>query len=56
VGQALGSGQVQGQAKTSGLRRKRRGGRWNNKTVLAMASLVCVRHTSQGETDWAMAV
>jgi hypothetical protein len=56
AGQAIGSGQVEGQAKTLGLRLKRRGARWNKQNVQPMASLVCVRHTSQWETYWAMAV
>jgi hypothetical protein len=55
AGQAIGSGQVEGEAKTLGLRLKRRGARWNKANVLPMASLVCVRHTSQWEPYWAMA-
>lgn len=55
AGQAVGSGQVEGEAKTLGLRLKRRGARWNKKNVLPMASLVCVRHTSQWEPYWTMA-
>lgn len=56
AGQAIGSGQVEGQAKTLGLRLKRRGARWNRYNVLSMAALVCVRHSSQWEPYWAMAV
>jgi hypothetical protein len=55
AGQAIGSGQVEGEAKTLGLRLKRRGARWNRTNVQPMASLVCVRHTCQWETYWAMA-
>jgi hypothetical protein len=55
AGQAIGSGQVEGEAKTLGLRLKRRGARWNLANVGPMASLVCVRHTSQWEPYWTMA-
>jgi hypothetical protein len=55
AGRAIGSGQVEGEAKTLGLRLKRRGARWKKVNVQPMASLVCVRHTSQWETYWAMA-
>jgi hypothetical protein len=54
-GRAIGSGQVEGEAKTLGLRLKRRGARWKKKNVQPMASLVCVRHTDQWEPYWAMA-
>jgi hypothetical protein len=55
AGRAIGSGQVEGQAKTLGLRLKRRGARWNRGNVQPMASLVCVRHTCQWNPYWAMA-
>jgi hypothetical protein len=55
AGRAIGSGQVEGEAKTLGLRMKRRGARWNKRNVQPMASLVCVRHTSQWETYWTLA-
>jgi hypothetical protein len=55
AGRAIGSGQVEGEAKTLGLRLKRRGARWNRWNVQPMASLVCVRHTCQWEPYWAMA-
>jgi hypothetical protein len=55
-GRAIGSGQVEGEAKTLGLRLKRRGARWKNRNVRPMASLVCVRHTSQWDPYWVMAV
>jgi hypothetical protein len=55
AGRAIGSGQVEGEAKTLGLRLKRRGARWNKRNVQPMASLVCVRHTSQWEPYWNLA-
>ncbi len=54
-GRAIGSGQVEGKAKTLGLRLKARGARWKRRNVLAMASLVCVRHSSQWESYWSQA-
>jgi hypothetical protein len=55
AGRAIGSGQVEGKAKTLGLRLKARGARWRMRNVQAMASLVCVRHSSQWEAYWAVA-
>lgn len=55
AGRAIGSGQVEGKAKTLGLRLKARGARWCSRNVLPMASLVCVRHSSQWEAYWAVA-
>jgi hypothetical protein len=55
AGRAIGSGQVEGKAKTLGLRLKLRGARWNKRNVQPMASLVCVRHSSQWDAYWAMA-
>src|SRR5262249_44678675 len=52
-GRAIGSGAVEGQAKTLGLRLKSRGARWRLKNVRAMASLVCVRHSPQWDAYWA---
>jgi len=51
-GRAIGSGAVEGQAKTLGLRLKRRGARWRKANVGRMASLVCVRHSSQWDAYW----
>lgn len=51
-GRAIGSGCVEGQAKTLGLRLKRRGARWRKANVRPMASLVCVRHSSQWDAYW----
>jgi len=55
AGRAIGSGQVEGKAKTLGLRLKLRGARWNKCNVQPMASLVCVRRSSQWESYWSMA-
>jgi hypothetical protein len=55
AGRAIGSGQVEGKAKTLGLRLKARGARWRKRNVLSMASLVCVRHSSQWAAYWAVA-
>jgi hypothetical protein len=55
TGRAIGSGQVEGEAKTLGLRLKRRGARWKRRNVQPMASLVCVRHTRQWDAYWALA-
>ena len=54
-GRAIGSGAVEGQAKTLALRLKRRGVRWNRKNVQPMASLVCVRHSVQWKAYWSLA-
>jgi len=55
-GRAIGSGAVEGQAKTLGLRLKARGARWRKKNVRAMASLVCVRNSGQWNAYWQLAV
>ncbi|HLJ93347.1 MAG TPA: hypothetical protein VKU02_09170 [Gemmataceae bacterium] len=55
AGRAIGSGQVEGKAKTLGVRLKLRGARWKKRNVAPMASLVCVRHASQWDAYWAMA-
>jgi hypothetical protein len=54
-GQAIGSGAVEGQAKTLGLRLKARGARWRKKNVRSIASLVCVRNSTQWEAYWTLA-
>jgi hypothetical protein len=56
AGRAIGSGQVEGEAKTLGLRLKRRGARWKKVNVQPMASLVCVQHTCQWDAYWALAM
>jgi len=55
AGRAIGSGAVEGQAKTLGLRLKSRGARWKRVNVEPMASLVCVRHSGQWDAYWALA-
>jgi len=54
-GRAIGSGVVEGQAKTLGLRLKSRGSRWCRRNVRPMASLVCVRNSAQWEAYWTLA-
>lgn len=54
-GRAIGSGVVEGQAKTLGLRLKARGARWRKGNVRPMASLICVRHSVQWEAYWSLA-
>jgi hypothetical protein len=49
-GRAIGSGQVEGAAKTLGLRLKRRAARWRKRNVRALASVICVRHSFH---EWA---
>jgi hypothetical protein len=57
AGRAIGSGQVEGKAKTLGLRLKLRGARWNRINVQPMASLVCVRHSRhQWDAYWHLAL
>lgn len=51
-GRAIGSGAVEGQAKTLGLRFKSRGARWCLANVRPMASLVCVRNSVQWDAYW----
>lgn len=53
AGRVIGSGAVEGQAKTLGLRRKRRGARWDRRNGKPMAARVCVRHSVQWEAYWA---
>ncbi len=55
AGRTIGSGMVEGEAKTLGMRLKRRAARWKKVNVGSMASLVCVRHTIQWEAYWDMA-
>jgi len=52
---AIGSGAVEGAAKTLGLRLKARGARWKHKNVRAMAALICCRHTNQWDLYWGQA-
>lgn len=54
-GRAIGSGAVEGEAKTLGLRLKSRGARWRLSNVRRMAAVVCVRHTAHWEAYWSQA-
>jgi hypothetical protein len=54
-GDAIGSGVVEGAAKTLGLRLKARGARWRHKNARAMAALICCRHTDQWALFWSRA-
>jgi hypothetical protein len=55
AGEAIGSGVVEGAAKTLGLRLKARGARWRHRNVRAMAALICCRHTEQWDRFWSRA-
>lgn len=55
AGQAIGSGSIEGWAKTLGLRLKARGARWRRKNVPGMAALICIRSGSQWPAYWARA-
>ena len=52
TGQAIGSGVVEGAAKTLGLRLKARGARWKHKNARAMAALVCARNGQEWSSFW----
>jgi hypothetical protein len=54
-GRAIGSGVVEGAAKTLGLRLKARGARWKIKNARCMAALVCVRNGQNWADFWATA-
>ena len=51
-GRSIGSGPIEGWAKTLGLRLKNRGARWNRKNVGPMAAFVCVQATDQWDSYW----
>lgn len=55
LGEAIGSGVVEGAAKTLGLRLKARGARWRHKNARSMAALICCRQTDQWELFWGRA-
>jgi hypothetical protein len=55
AGQAIGSGAIEGWAKTLGLRLKARGARWRKANVRRMATLGCVRNSSQWAAYWSPA-
>jgi hypothetical protein len=52
AGDAIGSGAVEGAARTLGLRLKARGARWRHENARAMAALICCRHTDQWDLFW----
>jgi hypothetical protein len=52
-GRPIGSGMVEGGAKTLGLRLKARGARWCVDNVDRMAGLCCLRHSTYWEAYWA---
>lgn len=51
-GRVIGSGVVEGQAKTLGLRLKARGARWRKANVKKMTALVCLRHSDRWNAYW----
>jgi hypothetical protein len=55
AGQAIGSGSVEGWAKTLGLRLKARGARWRRKNIKGMCALICIRNGSQWPSFWSRA-
>jgi len=55
AGQAIGSGNIEGWAKTLGLRLKARGARWRHKNVAGMSALICVRNGTQWPAYWSHA-
>ncbi len=52
AGDAIGSGAVEGAAKTLGLRLKARGARWRHRNARSMAALICCRQTEQWDHFW----
>ena len=54
-GRSIGSGPIEGWAKTLGLRMKSRGARWNRRNVGPMAALVCIQATDQWDSYWKVA-
>jgi hypothetical protein len=54
-GRSIGSGPIEGWAKTLGLRIKSRGARWNRQYVGPMAALVRVQATDQWDSYWKVA-
>ena len=51
-GRPIGSGMVEGGAKTLGLRLKARGARWRVENVDKMAGLCCLRHSTYWNAYW----
>lgn len=54
-GRSIGSGLIEGQVKTLGLRLKARGARWVERNAEHMAALVGLSHSTLWETYWALA-
>jgi hypothetical protein len=54
-GRSIGSGLIEGQVKTLGLRMKARGARWVERNAENMATLVGVSHSTLWETYWTLA-
>ena len=52
AGEAIGSGVVEGAAKTLGLRLKARGARWRHRNARSMSALICCRQTDQWDLFW----
>lgn len=52
AGESIGSGVVEGAAKSLGLRLKARGARWCHKNARSMAALICCRQTNQWDLFW----
>lgn len=53
-GRAIGSGLIEGQVKTLGLRLKARGARWVERNAEQMAALVGLSHSTLWETYWSL--
>jgi hypothetical protein len=53
-GRSIGSGLIEGQVKTLGLRLKARGARWLERNAENMATLVGLSHSTLWETYWAL--
>jgi hypothetical protein len=51
-GQAMGSGMIEGNVKTIGLRMKARGARWRTENVDKMAGLCCLRNSTSWNAYW----
>jgi hypothetical protein len=54
-GRTIGSGLIEGQVKTLGLRLKARGARWRERTAEQMAALIGLSHSTLWDTYWALA-
>jgi hypothetical protein len=53
-GRSIGSGAIEGLAKTLGNRLKRRGARWKKQHVKPMAALILLRHSPHWDNFWTM--